>query len=888
MFMRVYSALKALISRPRFEDGMDEELRFHIEQYTAELIASGVSPDEAARRARVEFGSMINVKADCREARGLRVFDDLRQDLRYAFRLMRKSSGFTVTTVATLAVCLGANLAIFAVVTSILLKPLPFPDSDRLVRVFNTYPRADVQDDGANITNYYERRGRIGAFSGVALYREGSALVGDPGSIEREEIAGVSADFFSTVGLGPAIGRAFTEEETSYKTNGVAILTDAFWRQRFGGEASAVGRRVRIDGVARVVVGVLPPEFRFLSSRARLYVPLASNPEQRAASQRHSGSSSQMIARLKPGVSLAAAQAEVDAHNDAVEADSPTRQQMADAGFRSLVVPLHAEHVAGIRPVLLLVQAAALCLLLIGAVNLVNLMLIRATARARELAVRQAIGGSRARIARQLIVETIVLAMTGALVGVTIGAVGVGVIARFGAEHLPLGAHIAFDPRLVLVALLAAVLVGVVMAIPVAWVSLRGRASSVLQLEARGATASASTQILRHLFLVAQVALAFILLAGAGLLGLSLKKVSAISPGFLAANVLTGQISVPVSRYPNAAARRIFVDRFIGELGRQPGVRAAGLVTNVPFSGRNIKSAVTVRGYVPRPGESIRGHYSYGVGGDYFDALGLSLIEGRFLTRDELQHGDRVCVVDQQFVKRYWSGGGAIGQRLFAGPVQDADEKAFTIVGIVGAMKQVGLTDADAQGAVFYPYNSRFDTTLFVVVRTARSPESLAPVLRQVVRAVDPELAVSDLQSMETRIADSLISRRSPAVLAGLFSAIALLLTAIGTYGVLSYAVAHRRREIGLRIALGARPGQVRAQFLSLAVRLLTGGTILGLIGAWLVGQAMQTLLYEVPAMHPAVLAATVTIMAAVSFAACVLPSHRAARISPMEALADP
>ncbi|HVD94456.1 MAG TPA: ADOP family duplicated permease, partial [Vicinamibacterales bacterium] len=707
------------------------------------------------------------------------------------------------------------------------------------------------------------------------------------GAIEREHILKVSPDFFSTLGVAPAIGRAFTEDESTYAASRVAILTDAFWRQHFGGDPAVIGRGIRMDGEDRLVVGVLPPRFRFLSSKARVYVPLASGPEDRAAARRHWGSSSQMVARLREGVSIAAAEAEVNAHNDAMEANGPERALMRGAGFRTLVVSLHAEHVAVIRPVLLLVQAAALCLLLIGAVNLVNLLLIRATSRSREIAIRQAIGGSRARMIRQVLVETTVLAITGAAFGVGIGAAGVRLLATLGAEQLPLGAEVAFDARLVFAAAVAAILVGIAMTVPVAWFSLRNHASSALQMDARGSSTSAGTQRARYVFLVAQIALGFVLLAGAGLLALSLEKVSAISPGFRADNVLTGQISVPVRRYPDTATRRTFVDRFFRELHAQPGVRATALATNVPLSGRTIKSAVTVKGYVPPPGESVRGHYSYGIGGDYAEAMGLSLLEGRFPAAAELERGDRVCVVDEDFAKRYWPTGSALGKLVFQGSAPGPDEDAYTIVGVAGVMKQAGLTAGEAQGAVFYPYTSRFDTNLFVIVRTALPPETLAPAVREALRAVDPELAVDDLQSMKTRIADSLLARRSPAVLAGLFSTVALLLIAIGTYGVLSYAVAQRRREIGLRMALGARPGQVRAQFVSIAVRLLVGGILLGVIGAWSIGRAMQSVLYEVPALHPATLAVTASIIGFVSLAACLLPSHRAARISPLEALAE-
>jgi predicted permease len=887
MWQRVRSLFQALLGRRPFEDGMAEEMRFHLEAYTDDLVRSGVSPEEAARRARLEFGSVDGVKTDCREARGLRPFDDLGQNLRYALRRMRKTPGFTATALATLALCLGANLAIFAVVDSILLRPLPFPTPDRLVSVFNTYPRAGVLHDGCSLTNYYERRGRIAAFAGSAAYREHTAIVGPAGSTERVPVTRVSPDFFSTLGLGPVMGRAFSEDETTYQTDAVAILTDAYWRQRLNGDPNAIGRTIRVDGVERTVVGVLPPEFRFLSSPARLYFPLASNPEERAPRQRHSGNSD-MIARLRPGATLAEAQAEIDTHNAVLEADNPEAQSMADAGFRSLVVPLHADHVAPIRPTLLLLQAGALFLLLIGAVNLVNLLLIRASGRAKELAVRRAIGASRRHVVSEAMVETILLTVAGGLLGLGVGAIGIRLLGVMGAEHLPLGAHIAFDARSALVALVAAIAIGAAMAIPVAWYSLRDAATNALQAESRTSTASLAAQRMRHGFVVAQVALAFVLLSGAGLLGLSLRKAMAQSPGFRAENILTGQVSMQGKNYRDGSSLLAFTESLQEELARRPGVLAAGIVTNVPFSGNSGKSAATVMGHRLLPGQTLRGHYSYGVGGDYFTALGFSLREGRFLVADDSRRTERVCVVDEDFARRYWPRGGAIGQRLFQGSRAGKDADAFTVVGVVGAAKQAGLTEADALGAVFYPFIHRLERDVFVVARTNLRPESLAATLRQVVRNVDSELPVTDIRSMETRIADSLVARRSPALLAGLFSGVAVLLTAIGTYGVLSYAVAQRRREIGLRMALGARPEQVRSQFVGVALRLLAAGTTVGLIGAWLTGRAMQAILFQVPALHLATLAATAALLGAVSLAACLVPSQRAARISPLEALAEP
>jgi len=887
MFKRLRSLFRVLTRRRDFEDGMTEELRFHIEQYADELVRSGMSPEKAARHARIEFGSLDSVKGDCREERGLHLFDEFRRELSYAVRLLRKTPGFTATALLTLAVCLGANLTIFAVIDSVLLRPLPFREPDRLMTIFNTYPKAGVERDGSSLTNYYERRGHISAFTSLAIYRYGTEIIGEAGLTDREQTMRVSPDFFSTLGLGPAIGRTFTEEETTSETDHVAILSYTFWRQRYNADPNVIGRLVRVNSVPRTVIGVLPPTFRFLSSDARVFLPLASRAEERTPLRRHSGGNViQMIARLQPGVTLAQAQSQIDAHNAMLEADDPQAKMIADAGFRSMAVPLHADHVAAIRPTLLLLQAGAFALLLIGAVNLVNLLLIRASGRVKELAVRQALGASRAYVVSEVVVETTLLTLVGGLLGLAIGAGGIRLLRVLGADHLPLGGRIAFDAQLASVALVAAIIMGIVLAVPIAWFNLRQHLGNALQSESRGGTSSRAAQILRHSFIVSQIALAFMLLAGAGLLGLSLQRAMAVSPGFQSDHVLTGQILLPWADY-SEAARLTFVESLMDKIAYLPGVLSAGVVNNVPFSGLSGKSAATVVGHVLRPGESARGHYSYGVAGDYFRAMGFSLRAGRFLTADDSRRSQRVCVVDDDFARYYWPHASAIGQRLWDGSEAGRDAETFTVVGVVGGAKQAGLTEEQAQGAIYYPYAFRIGDSVFVAVRTSLPPESLGLALQKVVRQIDSNIPVNDLRSMETRITDSLVARRSPALLAGLFSGMALLLTAIGTYGVLSYAVAQRRREIGLRMALGAQPGQIRSQFFYLSLRLLAGGTILGVIGAWLTGQAMQAVLFHVPALNLAILGGAALVMGVMSLVACLVPSHRAAQISPMEALAE-
>src|SRR5438876_1384021 len=361
-------------------------------------------------------------------------------DLRFALRQLRKAPAFTATALGTIAICLGANLAIFAVINSILLRPLPFPESDRLVTIFNTYPRAGVENDGSSITNYYERRGNIPAFSSLSMFRYGSEVVGETGAAEQTEIMRISPEFFTTLGSGPVMGRSFNEAEAEVaENNGVAIVTDAYWHQRLNSDPNVLGRDIRVNTMPRKIVGVLPPDFRFLSSEARLVMPIRTRLEERTPKERHSGGGgTHMIARLQLGATTAEAQAQIDAHNAAVKKDGPEAKAMAEAGFRSLVLPLHADHVRSIRPTLLLMQAGVFFLLLIGAVNLVNLLLIRASGRAKEMEIRQSMGASRRHVVSQAMVETVLLAFFAGVLGLPVGAWPIPLSGILGAARLPL------------------------------------------------------------------------------------------------------------------------------------------------------------------------------------------------------------------------------------------------------------------------------------------------------------------------------------------------------------------------------------------------------------------------------------------------------------------
>ncbi len=811
------------------------------------------------------------------------------REIRYALRRLAREPRFTATALLTLALCLGANLTLFALVDAILLRPLPFPDAGRLVSLWNTYPKAGVERDGATLANYYERRGEIAAFASLSIYRHGAAILGPTGSTERVEVTRISPDFFATLKVSPARGRAFTESETDRGNDLVVILTDGYWRERLGADPHVLGRELRVDGLARRVVGLLPADFRFLSSRARLYLPLASRPEDRAPAQRHSGSSTEMVARLAPGVSLREAQVQIDAHNAAMAVNDPQAKEMAEAGFRTRVASLHGDHVAAIRPTLLVLQTGVLFLLLLGAVNLSGLLSIRAVGRRRESGIRLAIGGGRRHLVSETLIETTVLTFAGGLLGLALGALGIRLVALLGADRLPLGGEIAFDARLALVALGLAVVLGLSIGSPIAAFTLGADPSRMLRSGSRGGTPARGAQNVRFGLIVAQIALAFVLLAGAGLLGASLQKILAVSPGFRSDSILTGRVSLPAKAYRSGPERQAWIDRWVDAIGRQPGVSAAGVATNVPLSGRTFKAAITVPGHVLRLGESAQGETIYALGGDAMAALGFNLERGRWLDRSDPHRSPKPCVVDGAFARRYWPGGNPLGRRLYRGSTANDPSEACTIVGVVGTAKQEQLHETAGRGAVYFSYADAFDNDLFLIVRATseKSPETLALALRNSVRAIDPELPVDDLRSMASRMSDRLIDRRSSALLLGVFAAMALLITAIGTYGVVSYSAAQKRREIGLRMALGAQKSQIRDQFLKAGLRMLATGTALGLLGTWASGRALASLLFGLPAVPWAILAGALTTLCTVILLSCLLPSQAAASISPLEALAE-
>jgi predicted permease len=871
-----------------------EELALDFEERYKSAVRGGLDPGEAWRKIQSQtewpklardFTAML---ASARPDPPERLIPVLNfwNDVRYAARALRKNPGFTAVAVFTLALCLGANLTIFTVVDSILLRPLPFPHADRLVTAFHSYPKIGTPHSTASLPNYYDYREKIKAFASTAIITENSApaVVGAAGSPYTVERDSVSPEFFNTLGVKLLMGRSFTDQEMVYSRSGIAILTYPFWRAYFNLDPNVIGRTFQMDGSITTVVGVLPPDFRFLSRRTQFFVPAASDPAQRAIDQRHNNGQV-LIARLAPGATIATARAQIAALDAEQIKDDPFAENLKAMGFVTIVSGLQEDHVAAIKPTLLLLQGGVLLLLLIGGVNLVNLLLIRAGGRARELAIRQSLGASHWHVMRQVMTETVLLCLVGGLYGLALAAGGIRLLQKLGVDQLPLGTYIGFDGRFALVALSGTVVLGILIALPVAWFSVRVHLANAFRSASRSATTNRAAQRLRHSFIVAQICLAFVLLAGAGLLGISLKRVMETSPGFQPGQVLAGQLSLPYKKYPDSASQLALIERLLAAIQDQPGVAFAGVGDLAPFGGNDSSGVTAVEGVQIANGGSLQDHYRNGVVGDYWRALDIPLLRGRLLEDADNRRNQRVCVVDQAFAHRYWPGS-PLGHRLNDGPMFNKDE-AFTIVGVVGTVKQNKLDDANPKGTIYYPYKYWPGSFISVLVRTGMAAEAMAPVLRKTVLAIDPDLPIDNLKPMRSLIGESVVTRRSPAVLAGIFAVVALLLTAVGTYGVLAYAVGQRRREIGVRMALGAGQQQVLRQFLGLGAKLLLVGIGFGMPGAWATGRAMQHLLFGIGSVHVGVVAAAAGVMIGVVLLATALPSYSASRVSPTEALCD-
>ncbi|NIN72249.1 MAG: FtsX-like permease family protein [Gemmatimonadetes bacterium] len=815
--------------------------------------------------------------------------ETLLQDLKFGAKLLWKEKVLSLTVLLTLAVCIGANTAIFSVIHAVLLEPLPFSEPDRLVTVFNSYPNAGAERGSNSAPDFFYRRERVEAFEEVAAFQYWGHTVGEPGSTERARTMRVTPSFFPLLGVRPVIGRNFSEEEMDIGNEQRVILSYGFWQERYGGDRSILGQDLRVDGRPYTIVGVLPDDFDFLGVReSRFYVPIPFTPEQRTPEQLHNNNY-EMIARLRPGATISQATQQIAALDagliDALLIPN-ARQILEDAGYHAQVHNLKDDLLRDVRPTFIMLWFGVAFVLLIGCLNIANLMLARSNVRMGELATRIALGADQARLSRQLLTEAVLIATLGGLLGLAVGTAGLRLIETMGVEDLPRGAQVAIDGTVVLFTFLLAAAAGIFFgAIPLLHI-FRTDLNAVFRAESRTGTASRRAVLLRSALVTAQVAIAFVLLIGAGLMFASLRAALNVDPGFDPNSVLTGYISLPESRYPDDPEQLQFTDELLREVRALPSVTAASVTSMIPFGGGGSSTVILPEGYVPRAGESMLAPWRTTAGPGYFEAMQIPLLAGRYFDETDTEDGTQVIIIDRWLANRYFPDENPVGRRMLYGTVPGMEENEedylYTIIGVVGDIKQNDLTQSEHVGAYYFTYRQMPIGFLTLVARTEMQPMSLAPSVRHVVSGIDPDLPFHYPETMEQRIADSLVRRRTPMLLLAGFAAVALFLAAVGIYGVLAYSVTQRTREISIRMAIGSSPQRVFNMVVTQGLLVVGLGLVVGLAGSLFLVRLVRALLYGVQPTDPLVLAAVIVTLAACGFVACLLPARRATRIDPV------
>lgn len=814
------------------------------------------------------------------------------QDAGYACRLLARDKAFALTAIVTLALCIAANAAMFGIVRSVVLCPLPFPESARIVLLYNSYPNAGAPRGGASVPDYFDRMTAIPALDEVALYRQETMTFGDENGAERLASLRATPSFYRLVRVAPRHGRLFRDDEGERGRAMKVILGHAFWQRKFGGDPAIVGRSIRLNGNPFDVVGVMPRDFSFLNNTIDLYVPAPIGPADRSDAARHSNNW-EMVGHLKPGASVAQVQAQVNALNAANADRFPQyRRILEDASFHTVAVLLQEDVVRDVKAVLFLLWGGVLLVLLIGCVNVANLVIVRSAARTREMATRHAIGGNLSRLARQIFTETILLAAGGGAIGLLAGWWTLKLVASLGPETLPRGYEIRLDATTALVAGALTVVVGAALAAPPILALSRMNLGLELQAEGRSSTTGRRANLVRRTLATAQVAIAFALLVGAGLLLASFRAVLRMDLGFDPEHVVTASVTLPATSYPTGSDLMAFERRTLDALRARPEVIAAGVTSAVPFSGATSSTVIVAEGYAMQPGESLLAPSQYIASPGYFAAMKIPIVRGRpFDARDDTR-GAPSIIVDERLAKRFWGARDPIGRRMYfpEDPSQPSKVTPSTeLMTVVGVVREVQAgdprTDFTPVGAYYLPYEQVTTRGLTIAVRTRAPTTAILGAMRQQVAALDPQLPLFRARPMQEWIDRALVARRVPMLIAGAFAALALLLSAIGIYGVLAFSVAQRRREMAVRIAVGSTIAGIFALVLRDGARIVGVGLLSGFAVAIVVGRLLRSELYGVTPTDPVTMASVAGALIAVAAIAIAIPSWKAARIDPVAAL---
>lgn len=798
------------------------------------------------------------------------------QDLRYGFRLLAKHSGFTAVAVLTLALGIGANSAIFSVVNAVLLRPLPFKEPERLIKIWEALPQGGTGT--VSVPNLFDWREQNDVFTEIAAYQSSDFNLQGREQPERISGANVSPNFFSVLGVDPLMGRAFVQGEDQSGSERVVILSNQLWQRNFGSDPQIVGKHVNIGGESFQVVGVIPQGFQFPSRTTELWTPLVFSPKQLSSRGSHSFMA---LGRLKDGVSLQKAQAAMSAIARRLEQQYPEAQ----TGRGITLIPLHEETVQNVRSALLILLGAVGFVLLIACTNVANLLLARAATRRREIGIRTALGAGRGRLIRQFLTESLLLSLMGGALGLVMAKWGVDGLMSLAAGFLPRASEIGLDWRVLGFTLLLSLMTGIVFGLVPAWQGSKVDVQEALK-EGGNAGTSPRSNWLRNGLAVLEVASALVLLIGAGLLIKSFIRLQQVESGLRTENLLTMRIALPQTKYTTSQASAGFYQQVLERVSTLPGVEVAGVINLLPIQQYGTNGTVQVEGQPTDPqglGPLVEFRT---VSPDYFRALGVQLITGRPFKSQDAEGSQPVAIVNQAFVKTFLPNHDPIGKRLLGDKPDGSD--TLTIVGVVADVKQSGLNQR-TRPELFTPYTQPMwegmTQSMTLVVRAMSDASTLTPLIRREVLAVDPYQPVYNVQTMEAVIERSVSGNRLNMLLLSIFAALALILALVGIYSVMSYLVTQHTREIGIRMALGARPLDILKLMLGQGLMLALAGVVIGIACALALTRVMGSLLYGVAATDPLTYLGISLLLLMVSLLACFLPARRAMKVDPMIAL---
>jgi putative ABC transport system permease protein len=799
---------------------------------------------------------------------------NLSQDIRYGIRVMLKSRGFTAAAVIALALGIGANTAIFSVVNAVLLRPLPYPDPERIVTVWqNLQASGGPEREYTSPADFNDWKEQGQTFEHMAaVVNWGPTMTGQA---EPEQLRGaaISYDMFSVLGIEPALGRSFTREEDQPDGERVVILSNGLWRRRFGADPSLVGQTISLSGDSYTVVGIMPPGLKFpIINRAELWKPLS--PALNKSCQRGCVVL-RVIARLRPGATLESARSEMSTIASRIEQENPATNK----GVGVTLIPLHEYVVGDVQLAVYVLFGAVGLVLLIACANVANLMLARAASRSKEIAIRTALGASRGRVIRQLLTESLLLAIIGGASGVLLAFWMVDILVAFSPEGTPRTDEIGIDGRVLAFSLATALLTGLISGLVPALQASTPNLNDALKEGGKGTQSGSHGRRARSILVVSEIALALMLLIGAGLLMKSFLRLQSVDPGFNPKNLLTAVISLPRASYPDRPRFVAFYAQLLDRIKTLPGVQSVGAISNLPLGGGRTDSDFSIQGRPqPEPGEHPVAWYD-SVTVDYFRTMGMRLLEGREFTERDNQDGPKVVIISEALARRYFPGEQAVGKFL-----QFGEKNVREIVGVMGDVKQFGL-ETDARPSMWFSAGQIPDRGMYVVVRTSGDPAALASALRSEVWAIDNNLAVAEVAPMEKIVSESIAQPRFILLLVGFFAVVALVLAAVGIYGVMSYSVTQRSQEIGIRMALGAQASDVLKMVVWQGMALTAAGVAIGLAGAFAVTRLMGSLLYGVSATDPVTFGMIALILAGVALGASFVPARRATKVDPMIAL---